>query len=37
MRNVLFEARKPGFYAGFDIVDTFAPFDVNVYRIVAAP
>jgi hypothetical protein len=35
--DIMFENKKPSFYAGNDIVDTFAPFDVNVYRITSAP
>jgi Thrombospondin type 3 repeat len=33
--EVMFEDRSAS-YAGFDIVDDFSPFDVNVYRIVPA-
>ena len=33
--EVMFEDRVPPSFAGFDIVDAFAPFDVNVYKITA--
>jgi uncharacterized membrane protein len=34
--EVMFEGRGPQSFAGFDVVDGFDPFDVNVYKIAAA-
>ena len=34
--QIMFEGKTPSFYAGYDIVDTFAPYDVNVYKITPA-